>query len=177
VTPATPAGVRIRAERPADLAAVDRVLRAAFPTPAEAALVEALRGRTTPQISLVAEREGAGVVGHILFTPVGIGEPEAPVLALGLAPVAVQPEHQAAGIGTALIEAGLRACSEVGAALVVVLGRADYYPRFGFAPAWERGLYYGTPGPNPAFMVQGLIPGGLDGVDGEVRYHPAFDGL
>jgi putative acetyltransferase len=52
-----------------------------------------------------------------------------------------------------------------------VLGHPDYYPRFGFRPAWDFGLYYGVPGANPAFMVCELRPGALRGHGGEVVYH------
>ena len=66
---------------------------------------------------------------------------------------------------------------DVGACAVVVLGHPTYYPRFGFAPAWDAGLYYRAPGPNPSFMVLELEPAALRGHGGEVRYHPAFDAL
>jgi putative acetyltransferase len=164
----------VRAEQPEDRAAVREILCGAFPSEAEADLVDALRGRTTPQVSLVAVAPDGAVVGHIFFTPVAI---EGVASALGLAPVAVSSERQRGGVGGALIQEGLRACREAGAQLVVLLGDPDYYPRFGFTPAWDHGLYYGEPGPNPAFQVQALVPGALDAAHGEVRYHSAFDGL
>jgi putative acetyltransferase len=170
-------GIEVRQERPADRAVVNDILVRAFPTPAEGALVEALRGRTDPQISLVAERDAEGVVGHILFTPVEIDTPGRASHALGLAPMAVAPAAQRQGVGTALVFAGLDACRGIGASLVVVHGHPDYYPRFGFVPAWEYALYYKQPGPNPAFMVLALAPDALEGTSGEVHYHAAFDGL
>jgi putative acetyltransferase len=91
--------------------------------------------------------------------------------------VAVLPDLQRQGVGSALIDAGLSACRAIGELVVVVLGRPGYYPRFGFRPAWDFGLYYATPGPNPAFMVCELAPGALRGRSGEVRYHAAFDAL
>jgi putative acetyltransferase len=80
-------------------------------------------------------------------------------------------------VGSALVRAGLSACRALGARAVVVLGHPAYYPRFGFAPAWDFGLYYGAPGQNPAFMALELEPGALRGQGGEVRYHPAFAAL
>ena len=59
----------IRPEGPADAAAIRRVLEAAFPTPAEARLVDLLRAGGHLSISLVAEEDEA-VVGHIAFSPV-----------------------------------------------------------------------------------------------------------
>jgi len=168
-------GVRIRAETAADVAAVRRVLSAAFPTEVEADLVDALRGTTDPWLSLVAEDDEREVNGHILFTPVEVHSPTGVSSALGLGPMAVHPLHQRRGVGSALVRAGLSACRDVGALVVVVLGHPAYYPRFGFRPAWDFGLYYRAPGRNPACMVLELEPGALRGRSGEVRYHPAFD--
>jgi putative acetyltransferase len=169
--------VKIRSELEHDAVAIERVLRQAFPSGAEAALVEVLRGRTEPQISLVAEHEQGGVVGHVLFTPVGVdsGSPDARVLGLG--PMAVSPDFQRGGVGTALVEAGLAACRAAGGAAVVVLGHPAYYPRFGFRPAWDFGLYYAVAGREPAFLARELVPGALRGVGGRVVYHEAFRGL
>jgi putative acetyltransferase len=169
--------VSVRGEAPADRDAVRDVLMRAFPSPAEATLVAILRGATDPQVALVAERGTEGVVGHILFTPVAIESPGNARNAMGLAPMAVAPEAQRQGIGAALVEAGLAACRDAGANAVVVLGHPDYYPRFGFEPAWRAGLYYGEPGPNPAFMVRWLTPRASEAASGAVRYHSAFDDL
>jgi len=163
----------VRAETPEDEVHVRAVNAAAFPTDAEARLVDVLRGNAEPQISLVAEHE-AGVVGHILFTPVEIRSPSGTSMALGLAPMAVLPAHQRRGIGSALVRTGLEACREAGELVVIVLGHPEFYPRFGFCPAWDSGLYFETPGPMPAFMVCELVPDALGGRTGQVRYHDAF---
>jgi len=169
--------IRVRAEASHDLASVHEVLVQAFPSEAEAKLVERLRGHTDPQISLVAENEAGQVVGHILFTPVEISSSSENATAMGLAPMAVLPTFQRQGIGSALVEAGLSACLAAGAPVVVVLGHPSYYPRFGFKLAWDVGLFYESPGANPAFMVQELEPGALRGRSGEVRYHAAFNSV
>jgi putative acetyltransferase len=169
--------IRVRAERPDDRSAVRDVLVRAFPTDGEARLVDALRGNTEPQISLVADDPPEGVVGHILFTPVEIRSAQATSRAIGLAPVAVAPERQRRGVGGMLIDSGLAACAALGEHAVVVLGHSDYYPRFGFRPAWDYGLYYQQPGPNPAFFARELARDALHGRRGEVVYHPAFDAL
>jgi putative acetyltransferase len=168
--------VRIRREAPADASAVREVLAEAFPTEAEARLVEALRAAAPPSVSLVADDAGR-VVGHVLFTPVEIRASGPAAGWFGLAPLAVRPERQRRGVGSELVRAGLAACRDFGARAVVVLGHPTYYPRFGFAPAWDAGLYYRVPGPNPSFMVVELEPAVLRDHGGEVRYHPAFDAL
>jgi len=140
-------------------------------------LVEALRGRTEPQVSLVAEDPSLGVIGHILFTPMEIRGRAQSSRAMALGPMAVLPEQQRKGAGSALVAAGLAACAAIGERVVVVLGHPDYYPRFGFQPAWDFGLYYAAPGPNPAFMVRELERGALRGRTGEVVYNAAFGAL
>ena len=169
--------MRVRADAVNDWAAVHELLVRAFPTDAEARLVEMLRGNTEPQVSLVATDAAGRVIGHILFTPVEIRSGAETSRAMALGPMAVSPEQQRKGAGSTLVEVGLDACAAIGECAIVVLGHPDYYPRFGFRPAWELGLYYRAPGPNPAFMVRELEPGALRGRAGEVVYHAAFGSL
>ncbi len=88
---------RVRSEAPDDLAVVHTVLARAFPSHAEATLVDTLRGLTEPQTSLVAEHRADGVIGHILFTPVEIRSPSGTTHAVGLGPIAVLPDFPAPG--------------------------------------------------------------------------------
>ena len=167
--------MEVRPEAPADRAAVRRVHEAAFGRPDEADIVERLRARAVPYLGLAAVRDGA-VVGHIAFSPVTL-EPARPGLDVrGLAPMAVLPAHQRAGVGSALVRAGLAACRRDGAAAVVVLGHPDYYPRFGFRPASTFGLHSTYDAPDEAFMALELTSGALDGVRGTAHYHPALEG-
>ena len=88
--------MRIRPETEADRAAVRAVDEAAFETPAEADLVEALRDKRVSLVSLVAEVDGK-IVGHILFSPVSLNEhPHLNVMGLG--PMAVVPGWQRKGV-------------------------------------------------------------------------------
>ena len=160
----------IRPERDVDAAAIRAVTSAAFPTPAEATLVDALRRQQASVISLVAE-DGDRVVGHILFSPVTLNGSDQAML--GLAPMAVSPERQRQGIGTGLVRAGLDASRERGAAAVVVVGHPAFYPRFGFVPASRFSLRCEYDVPDDVFMAIELIPGVLR-TGGFVRYHPAF---
>lgn len=145
--------VLVRPERPTDPRAIHAVVAAAFPDGGEAGLVDALRDRARPFVSLVAE-SGGEIVGHVAFTPVAF-DPMSPRdhLALGLAPLSVAPAHRRRGIGTALVEAGLAECRDLGADVVVVLGDPAYYARFGFVPASTLRLRCVSEAPEGAFQA------------------------
>ena len=163
----------IRAETVVDWPAIHHVNARAFGRDNEARLVDVLRTSAgfIAELSLVAV-DAAHVVGHILFSRIDIRTAEGVVPALAVAPVAVLPEHQRRGVGSALIRYGLEECRRLGHRIVVVVGHPSYYPRFGFSSARAQGLE--APYPDPAFMVQELTPGALDGVRGTVEYPPAF---
>ena len=162
----------IREEEENDQAAIRSVNVSAFETPSEANLVDALRAQATPVVSLVAE-ENDIVVGHIMFSPVTLsGHPE--LKAIGLAPMAVIPEHQRTGIGSALVRAGLEQCKQLGFVAVVVLGHPEFYPRFGFSPSSRFGIDSEYDVPEEVFMAMELHPNALDEKTGKVKYHAAF---
>jgi len=167
--------MEIRAEAENDRALVRELNVVAFEGSAEADLVDGLRQNASPIISLVAEEEGQ-IVGHILFSPAGlIGHPEARIM--GLAPMAVLPEHQNKGIGSALVRAGLEQCRNLGFAAVIVLGHPEYYPRFGFKPASRFNLESEYDVPDEVFMAIELEPGALSDLCGRAQYHEAFYSL
>jgi putative acetyltransferase len=159
----------LRPERPTDVAAIRAILESAFPTPLEAALVEALRASGRLMISLVAEIEG-GIVGHVAFSPVTAGLAQG---GMGLAPLAVHPSYQRKGVGSRLVLAGLDACRAAGCGFVVVLGSPEYYGRFGFAAAanWQLSDEYGGA---PAFQALELRAGACSVGPELVQYAPEF---
>ncbi len=161
----------IRPETTADAVAIRRVHEAAFPTAAEADLVERLRASSKAVIALVAEDEGR-IVGHILFSPVAL-QPRAGTVGLGLAPVAVMPDHEKHGVGRRLVQNGLAECRVWGAGFVVVLGEPEYYGRFGFEPASEHGLLNEYRA-DPTFMVFELKKGALPPRGTLVKYAREF---
>lgn len=162
----------VRPETRADTEAVWALNAAAFGQPDEADLVDRLR-ETPGYLALVATEAGE-VVGHIAFSPVTL-DPTASVDVRGLAPMAVAPDRQRSGIGSALVRAGLEACRADGAEAVVVLGHPAYYPRFGFVPGPPRGIGCAYDVPPEVFLVLDLVPGALDGTEAVVRYGAAFD--
>lgn len=167
--------MQIRNEEKEDRAAVRAVNESAFETSAEADLVDKLRTQARPSISLVAE-DGGTIVGHIMLTPVVLPA-HTKLNIMGLAPMAVSPEHQCKGIGSELVWAGLEECKKLGFAAVVVLGHPEYYPRFGFTPASRLGIGCEYEAPDEAFMILELEPGCLGGASGKVKYHAAFEAV
>jgi putative acetyltransferase len=167
------AGYQIRDERPADVTSIGRVVGEAFGTDLEARLVDLLRERDKHLISLVAVN-GDDICGHILFSAVTIADAPSNLQAIGLAPVAVRPQLQRTGIGSALVREGLDRCRRAHYGLVVVLGNPAYYSRFGFRAANMFGLEneYGA---NEEFMVLELEQGTLALAKGMVRYAPEFN--
>lgn len=167
--------VNVRSEEPSDYQKIYEINKIAFGGEVEARLVNNLRKTKgfIPQLSLVAEKDGK-VVGHILFSIIHIntGADNIPVLAL--APMAVLPEYQKQGIGSLLIKEGLIKCKELGHKIVVLVGHPNYYPRFGFTPANERGLKLPFEAPEESFMVYEIIPNSLAGITGTIEYPPEF---
>ena len=130
--------INIRSERAQDVAAVRRVHVTAFPTADEADLVERLRAGGKAGVSLVAEAEGR-IIGHIIFSPVTF-DPPLDIIAYGLGPMAVVPGYEKHAVGRRLVQNGLAECHARNACMVVVLGDAGYYNRFGFERASRHGL-------------------------------------
>ena len=121
----------IRAAEAGDAGGIRTVHLAAFPSAQEADLVGQLEADGDAAISVVAEDDG-WIVGHILLSRMRARADGRPVHALGLAPVAVLPERQRQGIGSALIEAGLEQARSRGTDIVFLVGEPEYYGRFGF---------------------------------------------
>jgi putative acetyltransferase len=165
----------IRAEKESDRNVVYTVNVSAFETPSEANLVDALREQASPVVSLVAE-SGGKVIGHIMFSPVSLPG-HLNVKLMGLGPMAVAPEHQRNGVGSALVRAGLEQCTELGFSAVVVLGHPEYYPRFGFSPSSRFGIDSEYEVPEDAFMAIELHAKALSGKTGKVKYHAAFSNV
>lgn len=95
----------VRLEQSSDAAAIDHVLRSAFPTDQEARLVELLRKHQRLRLSLIAEIDGV-IVGHIAFSQVTISGSVANPTGLGLAPLSIVPELQRRGLGAQLVGEG-----------------------------------------------------------------------
>jgi len=166
--------IHIRMEAPGDQNAIYHINQLAFGGDAEPKLVNALRMAGNATLSLVAEVDGL-LVGHILFSPMTIETERSQLLALGLAPLAVLPDHQNKGIGSELVKMGLKKGQELGWERSLVLGHPKYYPRFGYQPAHIFGIRSNYKAPLEAFMALALREGALNNCSGLARYAPQFD--
>jgi putative acetyltransferase len=169
----------IRPELPADIGAIDEVVRAAFAGhPDEVALlVERIRASANyvPALALVAE-DASGVIGHVMLSFVPI-EGGSRTELLVLTPMSVRPDRQRRGIGSRLIRDLLGRAEAAGEPAVLVEGIPAYYPRFGFELASPLGFVAPKASiPDDAFMVKKL-PGYEPSLAGGVVYPPAFDHL
>jgi predicted N-acetyltransferase YhbS len=172
--------ITIRQESKADHPEVFKLIKKAFEEEEysdqkEHFLVERLRKSEAfiPELSLVAEQEGK-IVGHILFTRIHIKSDGKEWESLALAPVSVLPKYQGKGIGSELIEAGHEAAKKVGFTSVVLLGHAEYYPRFGYRSCSDFGITLPFEVPPENCMAVELIPNTLKEVHGMVEYPKEF---
>lgn len=165
--------ITIRPERPEDSAAVIAINDRAFAGTAESELVVAIRESGRPVISLLAYSDDTPV-GHIFFSPIQIRSEGPTIATLALAPMAVLPAFQRRGIGTLLVEAGLKQCARQDCQVVIVVGHPTFYSRFGFRPATGMGLGSVYSSAGDAFMALELAEGVLAGRAGFVEYPAEF---
>ncbi len=170
--------MQIRIAAGDDYDGIKSLLGLAFGQAAEGEIVERLRAADADSLELVADHHG-DIAAGVMFSPVSAHLEDGTILrGLGLGPVAVTPAQHNRGIGTALIEAGLEHFQPYPVAFFCVLGAPDYYARFGFTPAIERGWRWAAddgkvPERTQAFRIR--LPRPLPAGPGIVRYHPAFD--
>src|SRR5262249_23524710 len=92
--------IEIREERPDDATAIREVNKRAFGQDQEGNIVDALRANGAISLSLVATVNGR-IVGHVMYSPITVG---GVITGAALGPMAVVPEYQRQGIGTALVD-------------------------------------------------------------------------
>ncbi|MBU3970565.1 MAG: N-acetyltransferase [Alphaproteobacteria bacterium] len=130
--PARPAPLRIETEAPADAAAVEGLVLAAFGPGRFAKTAERLRERARIAAGFVAREDGR-VIGSVRLWAITVGG--APALFLG--PIAVAPDSRRAGLGADLVQACVEHAAKTG---ILLVGDLPYFGRFGFRPAPEARL-------------------------------------
>ena len=164
--------IEIREERGEDLAAIRDVNKRAFDQDHEGKIVDALRSNGAALLSLVATVDDQ-VVGHIMYSPITIGE----VTGAALGPMAVVPEHQGQGIGSKLVQAGNQRIKDAGWPFIIVIGHANFYPRFGFTPAGLLGITCEWEVPEDVFMLLVLGQEKMQRVSGLAKYRHEFSSV
>ncbi len=160
----------IRPEVTKDIDAITNVTRAAFENhpvshQTEHFIIKEMRRSGVLSLSLVAEI-GGDLCGHIAFSPAIMPDDSKGWYALG--PISVLPPCQKEGIGSALMEEGLKRLKAMDAKGCALVGDPGYYTRFGFKNA--PGLIYDDI-PQEFFMV---LPFCDDIPKGSIRFDKAF---
>lgn len=89
--------------------------------------------------------------------------------ALLLGPLAVDPAHARAGIGSALMRHAIAEAARLGHHAILLVGDAPYYERFGFSADKTAGLAMPGPYERDRFLALELEPGALDGACGTLK--------
>jgi len=163
---------------PSEEVAVADVHRRAFGSDIEADLALGLMGDGSfvRTLSFVAD-EGGKPLGHVIFSRAWLerddGQLGLPLLVL--APIAVVPEAQREGVGTALVEKAIALAGESGEIAMLVFGDPAYYGRFGFKPALPKGIRAPYPvEPEWGWQVLELAPGAIR-APGVLKVAPPLD--
>ncbi|MEI6557513.1 MAG: N-acetyltransferase [Rhodospirillaceae bacterium] len=162
--------MQIIAEPPDHAGAIEALLDQAFGGGRAAKTVYRLRDGVAPIADLCfAAVEDGEVQGTIRYWPVTIGG-ALPALLLG--PIAVAGPRRCEGLGAVLIDHSLARAAALGHRIVLLVGDAPYYGRFGFRRALTLGLSLPGPVDLERFLGLDLVPGALDGVVGAVGRWP-----
>lgn len=136
--------MRIEPARPEDADAIEALLDLAFAPGRKRRTAYRLREGATPDpaLSLVARADGAGLAGSLQCWPVALWADGRrwPLTLLG--PVAVRPDLQGRGVGSALMDACM---ARVGDRPMLLIGDEPFYGRWGFHAADTGG--WAPPGP------------------------------
>ncbi len=167
----------IRPERKEDFQAVENVVREAFwnvyrPGCLEHYVLHVLREDPdfVSELDFVLEKDGR-IIGQNVFVRARIQADDGrsiPILTMG--PISILPEYKRQGYGKILLDYSLAKAAALGAGAVCFEGNILFYEKCGFGYASEFGIrYHGLPEGEDAsfFLCKELIPGYLDGVQGE----------
>ena len=138
-------------------------------------LVEEIRSKRfyLPKLELImVDSDTDEVIGYVNFARFHLeGKYENELLLLS--PVAVKTALQRQHISKDLIDYGLKKAADMGYKAVIVEGNPMNYRSRGFVTSAPFGITahesVGLPAPE-CMMVQELVPGGLEGIHGQVSY-------
>jgi putative acetyltransferase len=169
----------VRPESAQDHGEVADLVTAAFGSPAEARLVEAIRASEEyiAELALVATLDDA-VVGHVMISRCTLHTDGDDVSIAMLSPLAVDPRLHGKGVGGRLVTTVTALADAQGEPLVVLEGDPRYYSRFGFQPAVNHGIELPLPDWAPPAAAQVMTLTNDDPMlRGVVVYPASFDVL
>jgi len=158
--------ITIASEKPSDAQAIERLHERTFGPGRFVLSAYRLREHVDHLLDLsFTAHIGTLLAGSVRQLPICMGDTKA----LLLGPLTVEPPFRKRGIGGRLMERSLAEAKAKGHRLVLLVGDAPYYGRFGFTPI-EKGRAT-MPGPvDPKrLLVNELVAGAFDGVSGAVR--------
>jgi putative acetyltransferase len=156
---------------------VAELVAAAFGSPAEARLVELIRASPhfIPELSLVAEF-GDRVAGHVMISFASLQAADGQRRIAVLSPLAVAPDFQRRGIGSALVREVTARADERGEPVVILEGSPAFHGRLGFEHSVLYGIHITLPSWAPPEAAQAIRFRNYDpSLRGRVVYPPAFD--
>ncbi|HKF96148.1 MAG TPA: N-acetyltransferase [Gammaproteobacteria bacterium] len=158
------ADIRVRAEKPGDMQAIDVVNISAFEGDAEAQLVSDLRNSPgyIPELSLVAEYRNR-LVGHAMLTRISLLRDNKSLDMLVLGPMSVVPSQAYRGIGAILLQHAITKAEKMGFGAIAEVGQTEYYRRHGFRSPTDFGLIHNLQGCDGAITAMELRQGTLQG--------------
>lgn len=164
------AAVTIALESAADVAARDALLDRAMSANWRKKASNRLRNGRLPAegLAFVAHDGEGRLVGTVRLWHVhaGVDTVGAPVPALLLGPLAVDPETKSAGIGSALMKHAISEAARLGHGAILLVGDAAYYERFGYSAGGAKHLVMPGPFERSRFLALELRTGWLDGAAG-----------
>ena len=164
--------IDVRVARPEDVPSIDALLRASYPAPREAQLVQRLCVDGDMMLAMVAEEAGA-LAGVAVFSRMTVDSGNQPIAAVALAPVATAASYRGQGVAEAMIAAGHVQLRDAQVMLSFVLGDPAYYGRFGYSIDWATG--FESPYAGEYFMALPLQDGAMPcGVRGRCDHAAAF---
>ncbi len=159
----------ITAETGADIVAREALLDRAMGAGRKRKSSEKLRRgrRASEGLAFVARNEGGAVVGTVRLWDVRLGDQGGAALLLG--PLAVDPAVKSAGIGSALMHHAVAEAARLGHRVILLVGDAPYYARFGFSADKTGRLAMPGPYERDRFLALELVRGALDGARGTLK--------
>jgi putative acetyltransferase len=170
--------LEIRKETPLDFDLITEVNDLAFKNPQKSQLIQALRKNDAfkEELSLVAT-ENETVIGYLLLFPTYITNDYRRHSTLLLASMAVLPDRQKQGAGTALIKEAMKQGEKVGFGSIFVSENSEYFFRFGFKKASRWNITMPVSAPGETVLAVELNRQGFSQVSGTISVPEEFNSI